>query len=40
MLIVDGEEIPFLEVRLLEIDQPEGESAGPGAPEAELSLNA
>ena len=27
MLIVDGEEIPFLEIRTLEFDQPEGEKA-------------
>jgi type VI secretion system protein ImpE len=39
-LIVDGEEIPFLEVRLIEIDQPEGEEDGPEAPEAEVNLSA
>jgi type VI secretion system protein ImpE len=39
-LIVDGEEIPFLEVRLIEIDQPEEEGDGPEAHEAEVSLGA
>ncbi|MBL0899091.1 MAG: AMP-binding protein [Reyranella sp.] len=39
-LIVDGEEIPFLEVRLIEIDQPEEDGDAPEAPEAEISLNA
>lgn len=40
MLLVDGEEVPFLEIRLLEIDQPEGEASGPDAPDSEVNLSA
>ncbi len=39
-LLVDGEEVPFLEVRLLEIDQPEGEAPTNEEPSEEIHLNA
>ena len=41
ILIVDGEEIPFLEVRTLEFDIPEGESSSRDndEPSASISLN-
>jgi type VI secretion system protein ImpE len=40
MLLVDGEEVPFLEVRLLEIDQPESDAAPEPEPTEEVHLNA
>jgi type VI secretion system protein ImpE len=39
VLLVDGEEVPFLEIRELEIDQPEGDALPP-EPQAEVALGA
>jgi type VI secretion system protein ImpE len=40
MLLVDGEEIPFLEVRLLEFDQPEDAASAETEDEPEVNLEA
>ncbi|MDX2270165.1 MAG: type VI secretion system accessory protein TagJ [Bryobacter sp.] len=39
ILLVDGEEVPFLEIRELEIDQPEGDAPAP-EPQSEVALSA